>query len=771
MIRWGCKSACGLVLGCLLQTPAAAELEEVLITAQKRASEVQAVPLSVVALSSEALLETGVENVLDLPRLVPNLIVNRAGQTANIRMNIRGIGASGNSAMDPSVATFIDDIYVPRTGELYVGFNDLAGVEVVRGPQGTLFGRNSTVGGLILRSADPVDGFGAMAELRGGSDGLAGLSGVINVAASERAALRAAITHESIDGWTENLLDGRTWGARESTAARLGLRWDLADSLSWTLKVDYGRIGGDGFVEQEILPQTLTEASRGRIALVTHGNPPDLADPFDRRTHQRVVGDLDDEQWGLASELAYETPGGYTWRLISGLREWRNRQLDGDVVFLTPDLLTRHGLYDSDSHSQELQVLSPERALLGGRLDFVGGLYFFDEDFRIGEQLSLGDDWCRLLGDLALLPPAALPACVASPGKANATQLDFDQTARSMAAYAEGRLALTDTLSGVIGGRWTRDTKDGTFVQLRNNPFAAPLRAPEDTPLSKEDDHFTWRAGLDWTASENLFLFGSYSTGYKSGGFSSGGGNAALGQRRVFEPETSRNIEVGVRSRWAQGRARLNATLYRLDLDQFQDRAFDGTSFTAINAGNLRHQGIEVDGEAALGRGLTATGALAYLDSRFTSYPNASCLPYAAQVNPSCTQDLAGERNIFSPRWQAAAGLRFEGDLGPMGYALRTDGSYTSAMNINSVNDANPQGMEPELWLWSARLSLLFGTQRNWSLSVAGENLTDEGYCANRFYQTLDQALGLRDPVGGGTVLRCIVGAPRTWSVALRAEF
>jgi iron complex outermembrane receptor protein len=743
-------------------------MEEIVVTAQKRVESAQDVPLSVAAFSGETLARAGVNTVLDLQRLVPNMNITRGGQTANVRLTIRGIGAAGNSAIDPSVGTFVDGIYVPRPGALFGAFNDMAGVEVLRGPQGTLFGRNATVGGILFRTADPDDVLGGNVELQAGNYGKQKYTAMINLPVGERLAFRLSGLYDSIDGWAENRLDGKTFGERETTAGRIGMKWDITDNVNWLVKVDYSEITGDGTVENEIDPNTLTAASRARLNLIFAGNPPDLVDPFDRKSNQRIIGDLDDKQWGVASTLSWDLSGDYTIRLLSGYRDWENSQYESDTLYMPRDLVARTGGYDSTSQSHELQLISPVDTLFGGRLDFVAGLYYFQEDFFIGEVNDLGANFCT-----TLVPAAQRPACLASSPKLGATDMQFNQDASNYAVYAQGNIGLTDTFDLVLGARWTKDEKDGSYVQLVRNPFSSSFRAPENTPLKTDDDQFTYRLGLNWRPNDDILAFASYSTGYKSGGFNSSPGNQALGQARIFDKEESENMELGVKSTLADGLARLNVTVFRMDLNDFQDRAFDGTSFKVINAGNLRQQGLELDGDFVVTDNVRVFGALGYLDSEFTDYKNASCLPYAAQQNPQCTQDLTGERANWSPEWSGSVGAQLEGDvgIGNLGYLFRTDMSYMGEAGVSGLNDGNPQNIEDAVTQLSARFSLLFGENRNWSVSVFGDNLTDEGYCSTRFYQPLDNNFQLRDPVSGGTVVRCQVAPPRTYGVSLKAEF
>jgi len=746
---------------------AAAAVEEIVVTAQRREESLQDVPLSVQAFTGETLVEAGVNSVLDLPRLAPNFNAMRGTQTANVRLSIRGVGASSNSAIDPSIGTFIDGVYVPRPGSLFGALNDIASAEVLRGPQGTLFGRNSTVGAVLLRSAGPQDDFGGSAEVTYGNYNEQKFVGMLNAPLGDSFALRFAGLTDSRDGYAHNRYDNRDFATTETDAFRIGAKWDITENVTWTVKYDRSRMGGDGKAELEILPETLTDASRARLGLIMGGNPPDLDDAFDRKSNQRIAGDLDDSQWGIVSDLSWELAGGHTVRFLSGYRDWSNEQLESDVLFMPADFLARTGRYESTSQSYELQLISPTDELWNGRLDYVAGLYYFQEDYFIGEQFGLGADFCRLV------PATQRPACVASGNKANATLLDFNQDAKNLAAYAQTDIGVTDTLDVVLGARWTKDDKSGTFVQGVNNPFGALLRAPENTALALDDDQFTYRVGLNWTPHDDLLVFGSYSTGYKSGGFNSGGGNAALGQRRLFDKETTDNYEAGAKWTLAGGRAHVNGTLFLMQLDDFQDRGFDGQSFNVVNAGSVENKGVEFDADWAPVDWMSVNAAVGYLDSKFKEYPNATCLPYPAQVDPACTQDLAGERPAFAPEWQASTGLQFQGDLGTggMAYMLRTDVSYMDDVNVNQINDDNPQGVQPAFTLVSARASLYFGADHRFALTLWGDNLTDEDYCTGTVAQPFDNLLGLRDPASGGTVMRCQVNVPRTYGLSLKAQF
>ena len=286
----------------------------------------------------------------------------------------------------------------------------------------------------------------------------------------------------------------------------------------------------------------------------------------------------------------------------------------------------------------------------------MAGLYYFQEDYFVGEQFGLGANFC------GLVPAAQRPACAASGNKAERDRARLQPGRREPRRLRAERRRASPTrstsCSARVGRRTTRPAVRTVASTIRS---ARCCGRPEDTALELDDDEFTYRVGLNWKPNDDLLVFGSYSTGYKSGGFNSGGGNVALGQRRLFDKETTDNYEVGAKWTLADGRAHLNGTAFLMELDDFQDRAFDGQSFNVINAGSVRNQGLEVDADWSPADWLSLYASLGYLDAEFDEYPNASCLPYPAQVNPACTQDLAGERPVFAPELQGSTGVAAAG--------------------------------------------------------------------------------------------------------------
>jgi len=756
--------------------PVKAEIAEeegvIVVTAQKRAENVQDVPISIAAFSGKALEEANVENIQDLGKFVPNFSAIKGTQTSAIRLNIRGVGAFSNSATEPSVAPFIDGVYIPRAGSIISTFMDIESVEVLRGPQGTLFGRNASVGALSLHSATPKDSFSARATAEVASYGRYKLDGYVNTPITDKVAVRLAGQANWFNGYWENDFDGKNYGGQDDYALRASVKADLG-KVEWIIRADYSKINGDGAVNSDFDASSVSPAQLAALKVRLGGQLPDT-DIDDRVMNQYVTADLDDRQYGIMSEANFELGGG-TLRLINSYRNWKNDQLDGDIVLMPRPLISRVGNYSSESDSHELQYISPVNQWLGGRLDLVAGLYYYHEKYELGEQFNLNSQFCNTLAPAPFRP--ACNAYLAATGGVNATNQDVSQTTKSFAAYSQVNFKIIDPLTLVLGGRWTNDKKSASYSQVITtfNPvisaiLASSLRAPEVLTLPDVDDsRFTYRIGLNYEPTEELLFFASYSTGFKSGGYNSGAGTPSLSPgnnpaltKRVFDPETVKDYEVGMKSTWFDKKLLANITFYRMDIDGYQDRSFDGVSFVIRNAGSLRQQGFEFDSVLHPMRHLALSASVAYLDSKFTDFEGASGLP---GLPPGTTQDLTGARATFSPKWSGRVGADWSGEFagsGGMGWNLNSNLTFVSNQYIGAVTDNNPQTKANGYALLGARFTIN-GKDDRWSFSLYGDNLTNKQYAIARFYQPLGAALGLNNGVfPGSTAVRRAHADPRT---------
>jgi len=621
----------------------------------------RAFPFPLTAFSGETLKAAGIQDIRDLRRITPALNIATSSQTANTRIQIRGIGTGGNSAVEPSVASFLDGVYIPRIGTLLPGLNDIASVEVLRGPQGTLFGRNASMGALLLRTTEPQRDYSAQLTASTGNYGRQRVSAILNAPINDDMAARLSVLAYKGDGFDRNDLTGKRIGRKDGVSVRGSFKWNITDQLTWLLRGDYVNLSGDGYNTITVVENTVTPlaASNWTTRLdpdgagPLQGVTPYLTGTYNRHVRQNTDGDLKDYQNGFSSDLTWNLSDGYQVKWISSYRDWKDVQYQASAQNMPILVQHRTGFYDSQTHTEELQLLSPE-TILDGKLSYVAGLYYFNEAYDIGQNIDLPPAFCDIF-IRNTSTAARLALCKASP-QVQATRLWFSQDTESVAAYTQATYKLTDKFSITGGVRYTHDDKSGIMKSVQNNPIAA--QAPEVSPLATKAEKVTYRLNGSYQASDDVMFFASFSTGFKSGGFdSSPPTTAAVGSKnRTFRPETTENAELGIKSQWFDRRLIANATLYRTKVQDLQFRSFDGVTFKTQNNGTVRQQGLEFDALARPIPPLTLTLSAAFLDSKYLVFKGAPPLP--AFTTP---QDLTGQRLPYSPRWQGATSAQYVG--------------------------------------------------------------------------------------------------------------
>ena len=863
----------------------AQDITEIIVTAQKREQSLQEVPISISTFSGEFIEDSGIDTLQQLGQYTPNLTLAQSSQVANNRIIMRGVGSVGNSAIEPSVAVFIDGVYYPRPSAVVGTLTDLESVEVLRGPQGTLFGRNASMGALNIRTRKPAEEFSGHIRASYGNYDHARVSGALGGGFAPGAAARVAFQYSDRDGYGKN---SYTAGGSRSEVGEwddLSLRGKLwieaGANLDITLSADYARVDNRGNVV-EVIPGTVLprylDAFRAMLSptdpfAAPSGQTPESADGSDYKVHQNHQDDAEDEQGGISADINWRV-GDHTIRSISGYREWFNDTLNESAVRLPSDLVRRMSWYEAETVSQELQILSPT----GGRLEYVAGAYYYEEDYRIGQSFDLGPDFCPvLLNNLFALtaqrtgvaesaaidvvadsllqqgvpaqfapvlarglisgevnspeqltslgvPPAfaevllaaASPATVfevargigaevnsacSAGAQTNAVATWFRQDVSNFALYGQASLNVTEQLRLTGGVRWTNSDKDGSFTSAVDNPVAGPpapdnpfgidLRIPEYHPdLKFDEEEVTWLANVSYSPGESLMLFATYSTGFKSGGFNPEGFDSVaqyLGAKRVYDTETVDNIEVGAKGSLFDNRVVVSLNYFHTEIENLQDRQFDGLNLIVQNVEQLTQQGVELDIQARPLERLHAVLGVSYLDSSFDYYPGATSLPAviaqyrdanqarrAMGLPPTAapTRDLTGQRNHFSPKWQLSLAAEWSDRLpaSGLGWFVRGEYQYVAQQNVGADTNQAPQSLQPGYDIVNARLGLR-GLNSGWEISTFVRNAFDENYCQVIFIQPLAALMGLVDPATGGGMQRCALGAPRTWGVEAAYRF
>ena len=743
---------------------------DIIVTAQKRRETAQSVPISITAVSAETLRDTNVTSLTGLQRIAPGLTIARLSNNTNQRVTIRGVGSTTSSAIEPSVATFLDGIYVPRPPSITGDLLDVETIEVLRGPQGTLFGRNASMGAISIRSADPKRVYGMSASLRLGSYDQVRAEAAVDLPVTDSLRFRIAGSTDHYGGdFHARYPQRHRLGVVNSDQLRGTMLWQPDDRLTVRVRADYHATNGDGQALSEVIPSSIPAGNSYQARLDPDGagpiTVPALADgrPFDRESPSYQYGRLDDRVWSTRGDVTYDLAGGFAIKAIAGYVDWHSRPSETDTAFTALPLLSRTQVFESRAQSYELQLISPERQLLDGHLDFVAGVYGYKEDYGIATRIGISRAYCD--GLIRNVLPTRYAACLAQPRDLAGSD-DFSQQTRSLAAYGQATVHLTETLAATGGVRWTQDAKDGQFDQRRFNA-AELLHIDESTPLTITNRKVTWRGGLQWSVLPRVMVYGFYSTGFKSGGFNNTNSTSVLGQARLFQPETVSNWEGGVKSTVLNGAILANVSLFRSTLDGYQSRGFNGLSYTVRNVGSLRQQGVEGEFRVRPVRPITLGVTGTYLDSKFLDFRNAPNLPAFAG-----TQDLTGKRSTFSPRWQGNGYAQYDGVVGSRGltWFARFDLQFRSSANIGSDDNEDPGTVQTAYSVMGGRVALN-GPEDRWQIALYGANLANTKYCTYKLPQTLESLLGVRNAATGGTAVRCYVGAPRTAGAQLSVKF
>ncbi|EED36302.1 TonB-dependent receptor [Luminiphilus syltensis NOR5-1B] len=741
-------------------------LEEVIVTAQKRSENVQDVPISMIAFSGDQLEASGIDTLIDLQNFVPNLNIGQGSQLANTRIMMRGVGSAGNNAIEPSVGTFIDGVFYARPSAVLGNLVDIQSVEVLRGPQGTLFGRNTPMGALSISTKKPTDELSGRVKLGLGDYGMRTGTGIVNIPLADSVAARISGSYSDRDGFGTTTFTGAgptgDFGEREDTVVRAKFLFDISESWQATLSADYSETD-QGAPVTETLPQTNPqfggfEAYTARV-LGLFGDIVEIGDPDDYTINKPVRDRTVDEQWGLALDITGDI-GEHSIRSITAYRDWENDVKSTDFV-LAADFLLRDGNFATESFSQEFQLLSPE----GQRLEYVLGLYYYEEDYDIGEQFNLGSQFC------SFVPPPLRPRCSGAP-QSPASTVDYSQSLESFAGFGQMTYHISEDWSATAGLRFTRDEKEAEITQVTSNPILSILGFRASLPLlelDRSDSQPTWLLSSQYTLTEDMMLYASVSTGFKSGGFNSqGSGDPLTAEERSFDPEETTNYEVGIKSTLAEGKLIANATVYRTEVADLQDRTLDAdtASFLVKNAAELTQQGVEFELRARPTAALDLSLTGAYLDSEFDSYPGASGLP------AGLPQDLAGQRNHRSPKWELSTVAQLTLPLADSGmdWFVRGEYSFRDEMNVGTTTNGNRQTVQDAYSLVNLRGGLM-DREGRWQVSAHLENATDEAYCQTMFEQPLGGPLRAVDAQTNTSLVNCILGSPRMWSVEVEYNF
>ncbi|MCX2982935.1 TonB-dependent receptor [Halieaceae bacterium IMCC14734] len=732
-----------------------AVLEEVIVTAQKRVQNLQDVPISIAAVSGEKIDDIGITGLEELTQYIPNVTINNGAGTPNLF--IRGVGSGTNAGFEQSVGMYIDGVYAGRGLLASVPTTmDLERVEILKGPQGILFGKNTVAGAVNITTAKPTDEFEGMVEALYEPDhGEQQYNLVLSGPLTDSLSGRLAVRYDEMEGWWKNTITGAEGPNQQNLYARGSVLWRASDTLEIHAKYEYGDF--DRGSRPTVVYQSDFEGQQNAFGSVPF---PVVSDRDDG------AGDVDGTSDNRTDVLAVTVDWELDFATLTSISSYSAYDYEsaGNTDMAAVAALHRTKFEDYEQFSQEIRFVSPG----GETIDWIAGAYYQQSEVNISQRVDAID--------FALSGPLSVAGALYAdePGVPST----FDQESKSWAIFGQGTWNATETLRLSLGLRYNKETKDldkeryadGLQIRLGNNTFLAnPLngqliadvRQHSFTDLSRDEDKWTFSGSVQWDATDDAMLYASISTGFKGGGYDEAYSGAGYEIRLAnlsgeltgesvpgndpsvleYEPEEVLAYEIGAKMGLLDGAAELNIALFRMEYENLQTSSLVGDVFRVGNAGESISQGVEVDGRWRVTERFTLSAAAAYLDAYYEDFTGATCtIPQTTDPdnNPGCLredgsnitgresggQDLTDETLLFAPEWSATLSARYAMPLSEnLLLAGNLDINYED--EFYSALDLDPNTNHDAATIINARIALS-NMDRNWSVALIGKNLTDE---------------------------------------------
>ncbi len=784
----------GSMLG---SAPAGAQaLDEIVVTAQRRETDLQTTPIAITAYGGEEIAEQKIFTVSDLANAVPSFSFT-ANTPLDVELNIRGITNTRLDApsADPSVGTFVDGVYMGRTGDLNYDFYDLERVEVIRGPQGVLLGKNVVGGALSVITAKPSFENSASILLSYGNFDSVLASGYLNGGLTDSLAGRLSIQARQHDGYARDVLHNRDVEDLDSFQARAQLLFAPSES-AWQarLAIDYNKDstnginvvavdGGTTSCETTYLRTNCTRPWSNLRAFLGLTDPREnVAQSIEYAGQPRIQQFMERDGFGAVLDFEYDA-GSFTFNSLTAYRDGSGEQvydqtgagpeaLDWSITrwqeyiafinnrFGTRPPVSNNGQFlfaqpvgeaaDVTQFSQEFRLTSNNP---DSRIDWIGGLYYKHDEIDKVDRF-IGENF---LG--AVLPGGNNPLSTLS----GENRWENNGEIENYAVFAQAGYKFTDAVKLTVGVRYTVDDKQGDVSGLvvetgdrfsPNDPRAnvtieSLCRRPDNTIVTPnpaaclapnqwifgEGDGFStgysekWskttpQAILEWTQSENLFMYATVARGFKGGGFDDTPANIAQ-SITPYDPETVTNYEIGIKANLLDRRIRLNADIFYMDYENLQVTQTNAACLCNItdNAASAEIQGIEAEFTFAVTEGLRLSLGGSYVDATYKDF-----LESALDPTTGMRLDSSGNRLQRTPETQLTAGIDYSMGVGSWADALRFNLSYAWQSDMLWATDNIAR--EDEYGLLDARIALS-PPDAPWSVGLFGKNITDELYRVN----------------------------------------
>ncbi|MEL7188635.1 MAG: TonB-dependent receptor [Pseudomonadota bacterium] len=805
----------------------------IIVTAQRREESAQDVPIPITALSGDDLETRGIANALEVAAFVPNLVgLNNTGLGTANAYYLRGLGNSESIAtFDPPIGTYVDDIYLSRQNGNNLSLFDVERVEVLRGPQGTLFGRNTTGGAVSVFLSDPADEFGGSAEVGFGAFNRILARGSLDIPLADTFSAKISAYYQGDDGYAINNLTGERTNENDGYGVRLGLKGELSDSVRWKGSYIHTFSDSANILNFDCDPLDPTNCD-GRFVSTGLTRDGDFNSP--------VFGPLltgSKSDFGLGNEVTmnfissnFEVDLSDDWSVnfITGFvdlkQDFALDFADGRGLPSTSDpdpaavgfTFGGFSIANEGEHTQITQEIKFNGSIGDGLIDVVGGVFYFYEDNRT----DFGDIFSLNLPFLPFPPPDGFPLLLAD--------RVIENTTEAYAAYVQADLNVTDQLTLTAGIRYTDETKDFAIADNRaaigGGLCSAPtqfgpslcldtanLTAANGTPIPTEQsiDIFTPRFAINYEVNDDILLFASATRGFKSGGWNARG--TSPGTLLPFAPEIAWNYEAGAKADLFNRLVRFNITAFYLDVEGLQTPTAlvndDGSlTFITRNFADYENQGVEIEVTTVPVDGLNLFASVGIQDDKYNIDQNAPAFDefgvqsvaaqQAACLSQLATGQLAGLAGADNA---AACGAGIIAVDGSIAEPVRTP-DFTIALGANYEAEFGDFSLIPAInanWRSESEtgtnnLSIFDGSITGASGAVFPGNVQGNGeFVTGSFSESrwiVNASLTLSNVSGWAIVAECkncfdveavesslanfsYLNPPRTWAVRANFEF
>lgn len=705
---------------------AGADTGEIIVTAQKREENLQKVPAAISVVSAEQLDQRGVVNITSLQQLVPSLNFKDSATTLDSSVFLRGVGTINFSiAAEPSVGFVVDGVTYARSGEAFGDLYDIERIEVLRGPQGTLFGKNASAGVINVVTKRPGDTFAGYVEALATTDEEYKVRGAVDVPLGEGIAARFTANYGRFDGLVRNITLNRTVNGFERYGVRGLVEANVGDALTLTFIGDYRKQKSDCCAE------VIGTAPAGALAGSLLGV--DLRGDATREIRQDQITLTRETSWGLSLQADLDVGSVGTLTSITAYRRYRNFGIrDGDFIDTVYNIAGGNQLHDfgpqpSKTFTQEIRLASPG----GQTFEYViGGFYYNAKQQRTFQR----DD---IVCSATTSPPVAPGLSPCFPGTSTlrfpSAVGTFGSTIENWAVFGNLTFNVSDRFRLLAGGRFTRDKVDAfnNRIPATNGGGPGLANAGANFDLSVKNSDFSWRAGAQFDLAERTMVYATYTQGYKGPAFNVFF-NQNAGQLAPITEETADAYEAGVKFRSNDGSFTLNTALFYAKYDNFQANSFvnlNGAVVTQLtNAGSVSTKGVEFDALLKPARNFTLTAGVAYTDAQIDRFN----IPPGSPANASIRK---GEQLPLAPTWKGNLGANWKIETG--GFAdieLGANLSLTSDQVSSLQSGATPADLAVRRAITidgyaviDANIAIV-DPDNVWRVNFIGRNLTDTSY-------------------------------------------